>query len=105
MKKVRVTVSLTPETYEILKRLKDLSGGTVSGHISTLLDEMRPALSMFLRNAEIIKNLDAKSKEEILAGVETIEGNLSLLAAQAENIVDETSEQLDLFQQVLKGKK
>lgn len=104
--KVRVTVALDDDIYELLEKIKGKTGDSYSKQISELLREMRPALEMMLNVASAIEVLDVKRKNEIRRVAGEFEGGFESLSKKAQSLVAETNQQIDLFSEaVAKGRK
>lgn len=103
--KVRVTVALSKDVYEIFSRIKALSGGTISKHVSDFLSETSPALRIFVQNMEIAKGLDEESKKRLKEGVLEMESSFQKISNQAVSLTKKASKQMDILEAYMHGKK
>lgn len=89
-KKPRITVTLDPHVHEILTRLSELQGGSMSGIISDLLDSVAP---VFERTCYVLQLADSATtgmNDDIRASMERSE-------AKVQAMMDDAMGQLDVF--------
>lgn len=103
--KVRVTVSLDKDVYQLLTRIKELSGGTISSHISDFLSDFSPALRIFVQNLEIAKGLDDESRKRLKDGISQLESSFESINEQAVSLTLKTSQQMDILDALVRGEK
>ena len=104
-RKYRITVNLSPEIIETLESIKQLTGTTYSTQIYEMLNEIHPALKLLVRNIEIARGMEAKSKEELKAALDEISPNIADLAKQSQALTDAADGQLDLLDKFVGGDK
>ena len=104
-RKYRITVNLSPEIIDTLEQIKQLTGTTYSTQIYEMLNEIHPALKLLVRNIEIARGMEAKSKEELKAALDEISPNIADLSKQAQALTDAADGQLDLLDKFVGGDK
>lgn len=81
----RITITLTPEVHQLLKRLSALTGNSQSSMVSDLLQESGPVLRRMLQVLEAAETLKAHAatfpaqlSDSLAAAQERLEGQLGL---------------------------
>lgn len=97
LKGTRITITISPEIKEVMTQIRDLSGTSLSRQISELLEAMEPVLRKSVHTMQVVKKLEGAPKEELKKRLEDMEGVLSGNVKQAESLLDDVSEQLDMF--------
>lgn len=92
--KPRITVTLEPEAYAVLKRLSQLSGDSLSSLVSSLADLAAPTLSRAADLIEAAKGADARALAAFVESLGDAEARLAPLVATATGLHGEMA---DLF--------
>lgn len=93
----RITITISPNIKEVMEQIRDLSGTSLSRQISELLEAMEPVLRQSVQTMQLVKKLEGAPKEELKKRLEDMEGVLSGKAKEVESLLDDVSDQLDLF--------
>lgn len=88
--KPRITITLEPEQHEILRRLADLQGTSMSRIVTEFLGEVVPILANVVTTLEAAQRSSSDARAKFVRTAETAEAELRPLAEFARN-------QFDLF--------
>ncbi len=83
--KRRLTITLGDENYELLHRLSELGGQSISSLIVELVDSARPILAQLVEAAERYQELDADKRRAAQAA---FEADHDRLVPQMEQLLD-----------------
>lgn len=95
MSKPRITISLKPEDHEVLQRLAELQGGSMSRIVSELLEEVMPMLEKLCVTLEKVKNSSDSVKATLLRGAQQAEDDMYPILASAQATFDSFVEVVD----------
>jgi len=89
-KKPRITVTLEPQVYEVLTRLSELQGGSMSGIVSDLLHSVAPVFERTCYVLQLADSATSGMNDDIRASMERSE-------AKVQAMMDDAMGQLDIF--------
>lgn len=93
-KKPRITITLEPEQYELLRRLSDLQDTSMSKIVTQFLGEAYPVLLRVADTLEMAQKASDEAKAKFVRTVENAEIELRPLAEFAKNQFDMFAEQI-----------
>ena len=83
MIKKRLTVNLPEQDYEILSRLSDLNGSSMSSIVAELVGVVTPILAQMVVNFETVSRASDKLKEQLRASTENAYEEIMALQERA----------------------
>ena len=83
MIKKRLTVNLPEQDYEILSRLSDLNGSSMSSIVAELVGVVTPILAQMVVNFETVSRASDKLKEQLRASTESAYEEIMALQERA----------------------
>jgi len=98
-KNPRITITLKPSLYNALIRYSSISGSSISGVISELLEDAEPVLSRLCAVMEAAKSAEGELKSVLKDGLSVTEENLK---NQLDTVMAELSDAGDLFTEIEK---
>lgn len=90
--KPRITVTLEPATHEVLKRMSDLGGESMSSLVSSLVELAAPTLKRAADIIEAAKGADEKALQAFVGALGEAEARLVPFLASAQALEAEVSE-------------
>jgi len=96
-KNPRISITLKPTLYSALVRYSNISGTSISGVVSELLNDAEPLLERLSVVMETAKNAEGELKMALREGLETSEENLR---NQLSVLMTDLSDAGDLFSQI-----
>lgn len=92
--KPRITVTLEPATYAVLKRMSDVGGESMSALVGSLVELAAPTLTRAAHVIEAAKGADQKALDAFVSALGAAEARLAPLLSSVEGLDDELG---DLF--------
>ena len=82
-KKPRITITLNPNTYGVLKVISDCGDKTMSGFVSEMLDAAIPTLERMAATFQAIKNAQDAERQKFLSSIDRAQAALEPAVIQA----------------------
>ena len=81
--KPRITITLDPKTYNVLKVISDCGDKTMSGFVAELLDAAMPTLERMAVTFQAIKNAQEAERQKFLSSIDRAQAALEPAVMQA----------------------
>lgn len=92
--KPRINVTMEYHDYEVIKRLSELTGSSMSKTINEYLGLIVPTLERVVENLELIEQSDAEFKKSLVEGMDKSLARLEALNHYALGEYDDLTEKL-----------
>ena len=92
--KPRITITLEPQEYAVLKRLSGLNGVPMSKTISELVGLVAPVLAQIADNLKTVQDSQENVRADLLRSIEKLNSRASELHKEAELVMSDLDEAL-----------
>lgn len=93
--KPRVQVTLSQDVYDSIKRYSDVSGMSMSGFISKVLEQATPSLNALIEVVEISNRMSSEARESFLSGASDVEGDIGSIFRKISGLRDDFKDDVE----------